>query len=169
MEEKEKLNLEKSMLEVKKGYQLTPGAVLGIRRPYNFVEDEYPIYFETGKGARIIDIDGNEFIDYLCAYGPIIMGYREKEIDESVIRQIKDKGFCFSLTQSVQNRLAEKLVDLIPSAEQVVFLKTGSAAATLAVRLARGYTGKTKVMRCGYHGWHDWCVGVKGGIPEKTL
>ncbi|MFP4661605.1 MAG: aspartate aminotransferase family protein [Halanaerobiales bacterium] len=167
MREVGKINLEQNMKEVERGYQLTPGAVLGIRRPYNFVEGEYPIYFESGKGSKIIDIDGNEFIDYLCAYGPIIMGYREEEIDEAVIRQIKDKGFCFSLTQSIQNRLAEEMVNLIPSAEQVVFLKTGSAAATLAIRLSRGYTGRTKIMRCGYHGWHDWCVEVKGGIPEK--
>lgn len=167
MSDVEKLTLNKSISEVEKGYQLTPGAVLGIRRPYNFVEDEYPIYFESGKGCKIVDVDGNEYIDYLCAYGPIIMGYREDEIDEAVVKQIRDKGFCFSLTQSVQNRLAEKLIDLIPSAEQVVFLKTGSAAATLAIRLARGYTDRTKVLRCGYHGWHDWCVEVKGGIPEK--
>lgn len=162
-----KLNLEKSISEVARGYELTPGAVLGIRRPYNFVEGEYPNYSESGKGSRITDLDGNEYIDYLCAYGPIIMGYREEEIDEAVIKQIRDKGFCFSLTQSIQNRLAEKMVEIIPSAEQVIFLKTGSAAATMAIRLARGYTAKSKVMRCGYHGWHDWCVEVKGGIPEK--
>jgi glutamate-1-semialdehyde aminotransferase len=164
---KEKLNLTRNMEEYEKGKKLTPGAVLGIRRPYNFVEGEYPIYFEEGKGCRKIDLDGNEYIDFLCAYGPIILGYREEEVDEAVIKQIREKGFCFSLTQSVQNRLAEKLIELIPCAEMVVFLKTGSAAATLSIRLARSYTGKTKVMRCGYHGWHDWCVEVKGGIPEK--
>ncbi|MCG8514662.1 MAG: aminotransferase class III-fold pyridoxal phosphate-dependent enzyme [Halanaerobiales bacterium] len=161
------LNLTKSEQEYARGKKLTPGAVLGIRRPYNFVEGEYPVYFEEGKGSRIIDLDGNEYIDYLCAYGPIILGYREEEVDEAVIRQIREQGFCFSLTQSIQNRLAEELVEIIPCAEMVVFLKTGSAAATLGVRLARGYTGRTKLIRCGYHGWHDWCVEVKGGIPKK--
>lgn len=161
------LNLTKSKEEVEKGYKLTPGAVLGIRRPYNFVGDEYPIYFESGKGAKVTDIDGNEYIDFLCAYGPIIFGYREDAIDQAAVDQIKNKGFCFSLTQSIQNRLSEKLIEVIPSAEKVIYLKTGSAAATLAVRLSRAYTDKTKVMRCGYHGWHDWCVEVKGGIPEK--
>ncbi|MFW5981955.1 MAG: aspartate aminotransferase family protein [Halanaerobiaceae bacterium] len=165
--EREKLPLEKNMAELDRGYQLTPGAVLGIRRPYNFVSGEYPVYFDSGKGARMKDIDGNEYIDFLAGYGPIILGYREEEVDEAVIRQIRDKGFCFSLTQAVQNRLAEVLVELIPSAEKVIFLKTGSAAATLSIRLARAYTGRTKIMRCGYHGWHDWCVEVKGGIPEK--
>lgn len=60
-------------------------------------------------------MDGNEYIDMLCAYGPIIIGHREEEIDNAVIVQMRDKGFCFSLTQPVQNRLAEKLIELIPS------------------------------------------------------
>lgn len=162
-----KLNLTKSMAEFEHGKACTPGGVLGIRRPYNFVEGEYPIYFDNGKGGRIIDIDGNEYIDYLCAYGPIILGYREEEVDNAAIEQIRTKGFCFSLTQEIQNRLAVKLRSLIKCAEMSVFTKTGSDATTLAIRVARGYTGKTKILRCGYHGWHDWCVEVKGGIPEK--
>jgi len=161
------LNLQKSTDELKRARDLIPGGVLGIRRPYNFVEGEYPSFFDHGKGGRIVDIDGNEYIDYLCAYGPIIIGYREEEIDEGVIRQIRDKGFCFSLTQVYQNQLAEKLHSLIPCAEMSVFVKTGSDATTCAIRLARGHTGRKKIIRCGYHGWHDWCVEVKGGIPEK--
>jgi glutamate-1-semialdehyde aminotransferase len=167
MKEAPRLNLEKSMQEYAKGKNLTPGAVLGIRRPYNFVEGEYPIYFTEGKGDRVFDLDGNEYIDYLCAYGPIILGYRETEVDEAVVKQIMEKGFCFSLTQPQQNRLAEKLAEVIPCAEMSIFVKTGSDATTLATRIARGVTGKTKILRCGYHGWHDWCVEVKGGIPEK--
>jgi len=67
--------------------------------------------------------DGNEYIDYLAAYGPIIIGYREEEIDEAVIKQIRDKGFCFSLSQKIQNDLAEKIISLIPSAEKAIFVK----------------------------------------------
>ncbi|MFP4459564.1 MAG: aspartate aminotransferase family protein [Candidatus Zixiibacteriota bacterium] len=167
MSEKEKLNIQKSLKEFEYGKSLVPGGVLGIRRPYNFVDGEYPIYFENGKGARVMDIDDNEFIDYLCAYGPIILGYREEEVDNAVIEQIQNKGFCFSLTQSIQNVLAEKLKELIPCAEMSVFVKTGSDATTLSIRIARGYTGRTKILRCGYHGWGDWCVEVKGGIPKK--
>ncbi|MGD9639111.1 MAG: aspartate aminotransferase family protein [Alphaproteobacteria bacterium] len=162
-----KLNLNKSLTTYENAKKIIPGAVLGIRRPYNFVEGEYPIYFESGKGGRVIDIDGNEYIDFLCAYGPIILGYREEEVDEAVIKQIRDKGFCFSLTQEYQNELASILKELIPCAEMTIFVKTGSDATTCAVRMARGYTGKTKILRCGYHGWHDWCVEVKGGVPEK--
>jgi glutamate-1-semialdehyde aminotransferase len=167
MYEAPKLNLTKSMAEFERGKTCTPGGVLGIRRPYNFVEGEYPIYFDNGRGGKITDIDGNEYIDYLCAYGPIIIGHREEEIDNAAIEQIRSKGFCFSLTQTIQNELADKLKKLIKCAEMAVFTKTGSDATTLAIRVARGYTGRTKIIRCGYHGWHDWCVEVKGGIPAK--
>jgi glutamate-1-semialdehyde aminotransferase len=167
MKETPALKLTKTMAEFDRGKNLTPGGVLGIRRPYNFVENEYPIYFTSGKGSHVTDVDGNEYIDYLCAYGPIILGYREEEVDQAVIAQIQNMGFCFSLTQPVQNSLAEKLRLLIPSAEMSIFVKTGSDATTLAIRIARGVTGRTKILRCGYHGWHDWCVEVKGGIPKK--
>jgi len=167
MKEIPKLNLSNSFKQFEKAKELIPGGVLGIRRPYNFVPGEYPIFFDSGKGGRITDIDGNEYIDYLCAYGPIIIGYREDEIDNVVISQIQNKGFCFSLVQQYQNTLAIKLKELIPSAEMCLFVMTGSDATTTAIRLARSYTGKTKIMRCGYHGWHDWCVEAKGGIPKK--
>jgi glutamate-1-semialdehyde aminotransferase len=168
MKEPAKLNLTRSLSEFEKAKSLVPGGVLGIRRPYNFVEGEFPIFFKSGKGGRVTDIDGNEYIDYLCAYGPIILGYREAEVDEAVIRQIRDQGFCFSLAQTCQHELAAKLRELIPSAEMSVFVKTGADATSFAVRIARGYTGRTKIMRCGYHGWHDWCVEVKGGVPAKV-
>nr|HPH61839.1 aminotransferase class III-fold pyridoxal phosphate-dependent enzyme [Candidatus Syntrophosphaera sp.] len=106
-------------------------------------------------------------IDYLCAYGPIIIGYREEEIDNAVIEQIKNKGFCFSLTQATQNLLVRKLQEVIPCCDMAAIVKTGSDATTIAIRVARAHTGKLKVARCGYHGWHDWCVEVKGGIPPK--
>ena len=163
----DKLNLKNSMELFAEAQTLVPGGVAGIRRPYNFVPGEYPIFFEKGKGGRIIDVDGNEYIDYLCAYGPVVIGYREEEIDNAVIEQIKEKGICFSLTQKLQNELVNKLRELIPSSEMASIVKTGSDATTIAIRVARAYTGKKKIARCGYHGWHDWCVEVKGGIPEK--
>ena len=167
MKEAPKLNITKSIELFEEAKTLVPGGVLGARKPGDFIMGEYPIFLEYGKGCRLTDVDGNEFIDFLCGYGPIILGYREDEVDDAVIRQIKDKGFCFSLTQPYQNELAKKLNTLIPSAELSIFLKTGSDATTASIRIARAYTGRTKVMRSGYHGWHDWCVEMKGGIPEK--
>ncbi len=167
MGDAEKLNISKSRALFEEAKTLVPGGVLGARKPADFIEGEYPIFLEYGKGCRLTDVDGNEFIDFLCGYGPIILGYREDEVDDAVIRQIKDKGFCFSLTQPYQNQLAKKLNELIPSSELSIFLKTGSDATTASIRIARAFTNRVKVMRCGYHGWHDWCVEMKGGIPQK--
>ena len=167
MKEANKLNITRSQELFEEAKTLVPGGVLGARKPGDFIEGEYPIFLEYGKGSRLTDVDGNEFIDFLCGYGPIILGYREDEVDDAVIKQIKDKGFCFTLTQRYQNQLAKKLTELVPCSELSIFLKTGSDATTAAIRVARAYTNRIKVMRCGYHGWHDWCVEMKGGIPEK--
>ena len=167
MKSAEKLNITRSLELFKEAKELVPGGVLGARKPSDFIEGEYPIFLESGKGAHLIDVDGNEFIDFLCGYGPIILGYREEEVDEAVIRQLRDKGFCFTLTQPYQNQLAQKLSELVPSSEMSIFLKTGSDGTTASVRIARAYTNRIKVMRCGYHGWHDWSVEMKGGIPSK--
>lgn len=167
MQSKPKLNIEGSLKLFEEGKKTSPGGVMGIRRPYNFVPGEYPIYIEKGYDGHIVDVDGNDYIDMLCAYGPIILGYKEPEINQAVIDQM-EKGFCFSLVQEVQNKLQEKLIELIPSAEMVVLAKTGSDATGIAVRIARGYSDKPKILRCGYHGWHDWCVEVPGGVPKQV-
>ncbi len=163
----DRLNLTKSFELFEEAQRLVPGGVAGIRRPYNFVPGEYPIFFDRAKGSHVHDVDGNEYIDYLCAYGPIIIGYGEDEIDEAVYEQIRSKGFCFSLTQPIQNKLISKLAEIVPCCEMGAIVKTGSDATTIAIRVARACTGKTRIARCGYHGWHDWCVEVKAGIPQK--
>jgi len=160
-----RLELTQSMSMLEDAYRLTPGGVGGIRRPYNFVVGEYPVFITHGKGGHIFDVDGNEYIDMLCAYGPIILGYVEPEINEAVKARM-DQGFCFSLVQPVQNELEERLVDVLPCGEQAIIVKTGSDATNAAVRAARAYTGRDKVARCGYHGWADWCVEVPGGVPQ---
>ena len=162
------LRLERSMAMFEEAKRLSPGGVMGIRRPYNFVQGEYPIFIEKGYGGHIVDVDGNDYIDMLCAYGPIILGYDEREIGEAVKQQI-DRGFCFSLVQPVQNAFEKRITELVPCAEMVIPVKTGSDATTLAVRIARGYTGRKVILRCGYHGWHDWCVENHGGVPDETL
>jgi glutamate-1-semialdehyde aminotransferase len=167
MKETEKLNITKSLKLFEEAEMFIPGGVLGARKPSDFIVGEYPIFLEYGKGCRLTDVDGNEYIDFLCGYGPIILGHREEEVDDAVIQQIKNKGFCFDLSQRYQNELAKKVNEFIPSAELSVFLKTGSDATTASIRIARAYTNRIKIMRCGYHGWHDWCVEMKGGIPEK--
>jgi glutamate-1-semialdehyde aminotransferase len=167
MPETPKLNISKSVALYEEACGLVPGGVLGARKPTDFINGEYPIFLDTGKGCRLTDVDGNEFVDFLCGYGPIILGYREEEVDDAVYKQIHEKGFCFTLTQKYQNLLAKKIKELVPCSEMSIFLKTGSDGTSASIRIARAYTKKLKVMRCGYHGWHDWCVEMKGGIPEK--
>jgi len=104
-----KLNIQKSLELYEEAIGLVPGGVLGARKPGDFINGEYPIFLDNGKGCRLTDVDGNEFIDFLCGYGPVILGYREEEVDEAVYQQIKEKGFCFSLTQKFQNLLAAKI------------------------------------------------------------
>ena len=162
-----KLTLDRSMALFEEAKALSPGGVMGIRRPYNFIQGEYPIFLERGYKGHIVDVDGNDYIDMLCAYGPIILGYDEAEINEAVKEQMDRRGFCFSLVQEVQNKLERRLTELIPCAEQAILVKTGSDATSLAVRIARGYTDRRYILRCGYHGWHDWCVEVHGGVPEE--
>lgn len=167
MERKPKLNLKKSMELYEEAKKLSPGGMMGIRRPYNFVPGEYPIFIKKGYGGHIIDVDGNDYIDMLCGYGPIILGYNEPEINQAVIEQM-DLGFCFSMVQEIQNDLQKRLIALIPSAEMVVLAKTGSDVTSIAIRIARAYTEKSKILRCGYHGWHDWCVENQGGVPKQV-
>ena len=167
MTETPRLNITKSLALFNEAEGLVPGGVLGARKPTDFINGEYPIFLDTGKGCRLTDVDGNEFVDFLCGYGPIILGYREPEVDDAVYKQIHERGFCFTLTQKYQNLLAKKIRELVPSSEMSIFLKTGSDATSASIRIARAYTKKLKVMRCGYHGWHDWCVEMKGGIPAK--
>lgn len=167
MTERPKLKLDKSMKLFEEAQRLSPGGLMGIRRPYNFVPGEYPIFIDKGYKGHIVDVDGNDYIDMLCAYGPIILGYDEPEINKAVIEQMKD-GFCFSLVQPVQNELQKRLAKIIPCAEMTILVKTGSDATGVAVRVARGYTDKRIILRCGYHGWHDWCVETHGGVPEEV-
>ena len=167
MKETAKLNISQSLKLYEEALTFIPGGVLGARKPGDFINGEYPIFLDNGQGARLTDVDNNEFIDFLCGYGPIILGYREKEVDDAVYKQISEKGFCFTLTQKFQNQLAKKLTEIVPCSEMSIFLKTGSDATTAAIRIARAHTKKLKVMRCGYHGWHDWCIEMKGGIPKK--
>ena len=166
------LNLLRSEALFQEAKRLIPGGVLGIRKPSNFVPGEYPIFIDRAFAGTVIDVDGNEYIDMLASYGPIILGHREAEVDDAVVAQI-GKGFCFNLAQEWQNRLVARLCELMPGADMGFLVKTGSDATSSAVRIARGHTGREKILRCGYHGWHDWCCEMHGGIPathyENTI
>ncbi|MGC3966662.1 MAG: aminotransferase class III-fold pyridoxal phosphate-dependent enzyme [Pirellulales bacterium] len=136
--------------------QLIPGGTqLVSRRPSRFAEGTSPVYAVRGKGARIWDVDGNEYIDWASGIAAIILGYCDPVVDDAVREQI-GRGVNFSISSELELELAEELVRTIPCAEMVRYTKCGGEACAVAVRIARGVTGRDKVLFCGYHGWHDW-------------
>ncbi len=134
----------------------------------NFPRGATPLFFEKGQGAYVWDYDGNQYIDYMSALMPIILGYRDSDVDEAIKNQL-ESGIIFSLPSNLEVKLSEKLIELIPSAEMVRFGKNGSDVTSAAIRLARAYTGRDRVTACGYHGWHDWYIGSTSrnlGVPK---
>ena len=132
-------------------------------RPLLGVEDS-PLYMIRGEGARCWDVDGHEFIDYIGAYGPVLLGYANRAVDAAAIQRL-ERGNLLSLNHPLHVEFAEALVKRLPGADMAVFLKTGSEATTAALRIARRATGRRLVVRCGYHGWHDWCLPLEGFVP----
>jgi glutamate-1-semialdehyde aminotransferase len=131
-------------------------------------ETRFPRYAARGLGAHVWDVDGHEYIDYLLGYGPIILGHAHPEVTAAVIAEIGE-GNCFSpLWTTQQVALTERLTEIIPGAELALLLKTGSEATSAAVRLARVFTGRDKVVRWGYNGWHDWSVWQSAGVPRAV-
>ena len=147
--------------------QIVAGGTTQGKAPNTLIPGEYPIYAARGRGATIWDVDGNVFLDWILAYGIIVLGYCDPDVDAAAIREIQE-GFAFPLSRPVQNELAERLVEIIPCAEMVHFFKTGSDTTTAAVRLARIVTGRDKIVRWGYNGWHDWCCTRSAGIPRAV-
>ncbi len=147
--------------------QIVVGGTTQGKAPNTLIPGEYPIYAARGQGAHLWDVDDNRFLDWILAYGIIVLGYCDPHVDAAAIGEIQ-QGFAFPLTKPVQNELAELLTELIPCAEMVHFFKTGSDSTTAAVRLARIATGREKIVRWGYNGWHDWCCIREAGIPRKV-
>ncbi len=138
--------------------------------PGQYVTGVAPKYIRRGKGAHVWDVDGNEYIDYNMAIGPIALGYCYPAVDDAIRRQLQD-GITFSMMHPLEVEVAELVREVVPNAEMVRFSKTGCDVTSAAVRLARAYTGRSAVLCCGYHGWHDWYIGVTDrhrGIPEEV-
>ncbi|OCW55878.1 hypothetical protein AWJ14_15380 [Hoeflea olei] len=125
-----------------------------------------PVFIERAEGARLRDIDGNIYLDYLLGFGSVVLGHAEAEVNRAVTAALQ-RGVNPTLLDIAHLELAERIVDLIPAAELVTFLKTGSDAVDAAVRLARAVTGRAHVLHWGHHGWHDWCS-PSPGVPEAS-
>ncbi len=139
------------------------------RNPNLFVIGSSPLYIKSAKGSRFYDVDGNEFIDYSMSLSMVTLGYANPEVNEAAKTGI-DEGLIYTLSCPEESILAKKLTGIIPCADMVRFFKNGSDSCEGAVKLARNYTNKLKVVTVGgYHGFHDWFTAStprNKGIPK---
>ncbi len=150
--------------------KLIPAATQTLAKgPGQYVKGIAPKYLVKGKGSHVWDADNNEYLDYNMGIGPLSLGYAYDKVDDAIRKQLED-GITFSLMHPLEVEVAELINEIIPNAEAVRFSKTGADVTSAAVRLARAYTGRNKILCCGYHGWHDWYISVtdrNNGIPSE--
>ncbi|CAM3942205.1 glutamate-1-semialdehyde 2,1-aminomutase [Mesobacillus thioparans] len=158
----------KSIEAFKEAKELLPGGVNSPVRAFKSVNMD-PIFMEKGKGSKIYDIDGNEYIDYVLSWGPLILGHTNDRVVEG-IKKIAELGTSFGAPTVVENELAQLVIDRVPSIEMVRMVSSGTEATMSALRLARGYTGRNKILKfegC-YHGHGDSLL-IKAGSGVATL
>jgi glutamate-1-semialdehyde aminotransferase len=151
--------------------RLIPGVTQTLAKgPGQHVRGVAPKYLARGSGAVVWDVDENEYIDFTMGVGPLVLGYAEPAVDRAIRAQL-EAGITFSLMHPLEVQVAELVHDIVPGAEMVRFGKNGCDVTTAAVRVARAFTGRRKVLCCGYHGWHDWYISVTDrnlGIPPEV-
>ncbi|REB07156.1 glutamate-1-semialdehyde-2,1-aminomutase [Sporosarcina sp. BI001-red] len=158
----------KSKQAFRKAVDLMPGGVNSPVRAFKSVNMD-PIFMESGKGAIITDIDGNEYIDYVLSWGPLILGHAEEGV-VSAIQEVAVKGSSFGAPTLLENELAEIVIDRVPSIEMVRMVSSGTEATMSVLRLARGYTKRNLILKfegC-YHGHGDSLL-IKAGSGVATL
>jgi len=157
--------LSKSRELFEKAKRLIPG---GVNSPVRAFEP-YPFFTKYAKGSRIVDVDGKEYIDYCMGYGPLILGHAPEPVVEAVKEQL-EKGTLYGTPTEQEVELAELICEAVPCAEMVRLVNTGTEATMSAIRAARGFTGRKKIVKfegC-YHGAHDYVL-VKAGSGATTF
>ncbi|HLO75196.1 MAG TPA: aminotransferase class III-fold pyridoxal phosphate-dependent enzyme [Magnetospirillum sp.] len=135
-----------------------------------FPQGVSPYYVTHGKGARVWDVDGNEYIDFISSLNAVLLGYADDDVNAAVAEMLQ-WGSIFSLPHPIEIEVAEALAEMVPCAEMARFGKNGSDVTAGAVRLARAYTRRDYIVVCGYHGWQDWYIGTTSrnlGVPKAT-
>jgi len=154
--------------QFEKALRLIPwGTQTNAKRPYPFFEETMPKFIERGKGCRLWDMEGKEYIDYRLALGPVTLGYCYDEVDDAVRAQMQ-KGVLFSMASPIEAELASLIHEMVPNAEMMRFMKTGADANLSNVRIARAYTKRDMILICGYHGYPDWFAvedSPNNGVP----
>ena len=154
-------------------YQRTLGVLIegsssSSRGPVNY--GEYPIFMKRGQGSRLYDVDDNEYIDWMMGFGALPLGHAHPEVTEAIAGAAAD-GAHFATATQVEIEVAELIQKIVPNAERVRFANTGTEAMMAAIRLARGYTGRPKILKFEghYHGWYDDVLVSSNVLPVTTL
>ncbi|MFE7063102.1 glutamate-1-semialdehyde 2,1-aminomutase [Sutcliffiella sp. NPDC057660] len=159
---------EKSKQAFQEAVKLMPGGVNSPVRAFKSVNMD-PIFMERGKGSKIYDVDGNEYIDYVLSWGPLIHGHSNDRVVEA-IKKVTESGTSFGAPTLIENELAKLVIERVPSIEVVRMVSSGTEATMSALRLARGFTGRNKIVKfegC-YHGHGDSLL-IKAGSGVATL
>src|ERR1700756_4433905 len=129
---------------------------LGVASNFRFWGEGRTIYVKQGRGARIVDLDDNVYVDYRMGYGPAILGYAEPRVDEAA-REGMEVGGVFALSTEREYRVAERISKMVPAAQLVRFSNSGTEAVMAGLRLARAFTGRDDYINLegGYHGLFD--------------
>ena len=151
-----------------------PGGVNSPARSWSAVGGD-PLFIERGQGPRVRDADGNEYIDYVCSWGPLILGHAHPEVVEAV-KAAAENGTSFGAPTEMENVLSGLVLEALPSLDLVRFVSSGTEAAMSALRLARAYTGRSKIVKFegGYHGHTDALLVAAGsgamshGVPDSA-
>ena len=162
------MQFERSRELFERARQVIPGGIYGHATPALVAAGASPYYAHRAEGARYWDVDGNELIDLMCAYGPVVLGYRHAGVEAAAQRQAA-LGDCLNHPGAVMVDLAERLVSLVDFAAWAVFGKNGSDMTTWSIRVAREHTGRKKILRVegAYHGIGAWCTPGHGGLIEE--
>ncbi len=145
-----------------------PGGVNSPVRAFSLI-DSPPVFITKGRGSHIFDVDGNEFIDYICSWGPLILGHAHPAVEEEIQKAVRD-GSSFGLSTEIEVKMAKLICEIVPSIEMVRMVNSGTEAVMSALRLARGYTRRQKIVKFqgGYHGHADALL-IKAGSGVATL
>jgi glutamate-1-semialdehyde 2,1-aminomutase len=148
--------------------KVIPSGISGHKNPIFGIPGSFPYFAERGEGCRYVDVDGNEYIDFLCGFGPIVLGYNYKKVNDAADAQ-RALGSAFNHPTPRTVELAEKLVELIPCADWAAFGRNGSDVTTYAIQIAREHTQRRKIIVAGgaYHGSHAWCTPGHGGLLHE--
>ncbi|WOO41059.1 aminotransferase class III-fold pyridoxal phosphate-dependent enzyme [Rubellicoccus peritrichatus] len=158
----------KSMELFRRAAEVIPCGIYGHQSPAAALPGASPYYAERASGSRYWDVDGREYIDFMCGYGPIVLGYGHPEVEEAAARQRKD-GDTMNHPSARMVELAERLVDMVDFSAWCVFGKNGGDMTSWAIRVAREQTRKKKILRVAgaYHGIDPWCSHTPGGLIEE--